>query len=109
VRSRFRRGIRDGTVVIHRAESADVADEFDDGYFDWVYVDGDHLFESVLFDLNAFEPKVRSGGLIAGDDYTVFGWWQGGVRRAVDEFVSTASVEVVSLDDQFVLRRRAGA
>jgi hypothetical protein len=109
VRQRFRTWIRAGVVVVHRVESPLAASEFPDGYFDWVYVDGDHLYDRVLADLRAFEPKVRVGGFIAGDDYADAGWWQGGVRKAVDEFVATGGVEVVALGDQFVLRRGAAS
>jgi hypothetical protein len=31
-------------------------------------VDGDHSYEGVKKDIELFLPKMRSGGLIAGDD-----------------------------------------
>jgi predicted O-methyltransferase YrrM len=36
---------------------------------DFLYVDADHSFASVLADLEAWVPHVKPGGLIAGDDY----------------------------------------
>ena len=54
-------------------------------------------------------PKLRPGGYLACDDYGHAGWWEDGVRRAVDEFVGTASVEVVANPgSQFVMRKPVG-
>lgn len=106
VRRRFADEIAQGVVVVHRRPSADVGPEFEDESFDWVYIDGNHLYELVRRDLEIFGAKVRRGGLIAGDDYDVPGWWGDGVTRAVDEVVATGAYEVVHLADQFVLRKR---
>ncbi len=103
---RFAGPIADGVVEVHRCGSEAAADLFQDGYFDWVYVDGNHLYEFVSADLELYGPKVRDGGLLAGDDYGVQGWWEDGVTRAVDEFVAGRGYEVVSLAaNQFVLRK----
>ena len=102
---RFAAQVRSGVVVVHRCESAAVAQHFEDDYFDWVYIDGNHLYEYVQRDLEILAPKVKRGGLIAGDDYASAGWWGDGVRRAVDEFVQSGGCEVVFLDDQFVFKR----
>lgn len=51
---------------------------------DYLYVDADHSYESVLADLRAWWPHVRVGGLIVGDDYhnSMFP----GVAQAWDQF-----------------------
>lgn len=41
-----------------------------DGALDFVYLDARHDRDGVLADLWAYWPKVRLGGVIAGDDYT---------------------------------------
>lgn len=38
-------------VKLHRGKSAEIADQFPNAYFDWVYIDGDHSYEMVLEDL----------------------------------------------------------
>jgi hypothetical protein len=58
------------SVKIHRGTSAEVVQQFQDGYFDWVYLDGDHSYDAVLADLRAWLPKVKIGGTIVCDDYT---------------------------------------
>ena len=47
--------------------SWDEALKFDDNFFDYVYIDGDHV--RVAKDLRAFWPLVRSGGMFSGHDY----------------------------------------
>jgi len=84
-------------VTVHRAPSLDAVAGFDDGYFDWVYVDGDHSFEGCKADLDAYLPKVKVGGYLLGDDYHLRG-----VRRAVVEFVAEHpdDVEQANLADK---------
>jgi methyltransferase family protein len=106
VLDRFARERGDGIVEVHRLTSLEAVERFRDGELDVVYIDGDHSYEAVRADLEAYAPKVRPGGLLAGDDYGVEGWWQGGVTRAVDEFVAAGGATVVWIaDNQFVLRR----
>jgi hypothetical protein len=108
VARRFAREVAAGVVELHRSRSADAAREFPDAYFDWVYVDGDHLYDAVRDDLELFAPKLKAGGLLAGDDYGLPGWWEDGVTRAVDEFVADRGWELVALPaNQFVLRESA--
>ena len=58
-----------GQVKVIRGLSVEEAVKFQDGYFDFVYIDADHdrLFE----DLAAWYQKVRQGGWIAGHDYNL--------------------------------------
>jgi predicted O-methyltransferase YrrM len=56
-----------------------------------LFVDGSHDYEEVKADIEAWLPRVIPGGVIVFDDY--FGTkptW--GVRRAVDELVSSGQV-----------------
>ena len=88
VKERFAKEIRTGQVRLHRNLSNVASNDFDDNYFDWIYVDGNHLYEFVMQDLQLYLPKLKPGGYITGDDYGVRGWWDNGVERAVNEFVS---------------------
>ena len=45
-------------VVIMREPSQIALETFDDNYFDWVYIDGDHSTEAVLKDLKLCLKKV---------------------------------------------------
>jgi predicted O-methyltransferase YrrM len=51
---------------------------------DYLYVDADHSYDSVMADLLAWVPHVKPGGLILGDDYGSDMY--PGVRMAWDAF-----------------------
>jgi predicted O-methyltransferase YrrM len=81
-------------AVFHRTTTLAAAELFDDGSLDFVYLDATHLYDDVKRDLTAWWPKLRVGGLMAGDDY-YNGYVNGaaysfGVKDAVDEFFGGA-------------------
>jgi hypothetical protein len=106
VRERFEAQIASGQVVVLRSRSADAAAQLE--LLDWVYVDGDHSYEGVKADLEAFYRKLKPGGIIAGDDYGVDGWWRDGLIRAVDDFASSCDCRPVIMGDQFLFAKPAG-
>jgi hypothetical protein len=63
-------------------DSAASASRYEDGTLDAVFIDADHDYESVSRDIDAWRPKVRAGGILAGHD---FGPLHPGVVRAVTE------------------------
>lgn len=58
---------------------------YEDKSVDMVFIDGSHLYESVYADIEAWLPKVKSGGIIAGHDIDGPEDFNG-VRQAVVEF-----------------------
>ncbi|HYW75003.1 MAG TPA: class I SAM-dependent methyltransferase [Gammaproteobacteria bacterium] len=109
VRAQFENEVRSGRVVIHRDYSANVLERFSGDSFDWIYIDANHQYEFIRTDLQLSLQKVKPGGMITGDDYTDGGWWQGGVKRAVDELLRDGVVEkVVIRNRQYILRRHLG-
>jgi len=103
---RFNQNIQAEQVKVHRGYSADILQQFPDQYFDWVYIDGNHLYEYVKKDLELSIQKVKLGGYITGDDYIEGGWWEGGVKKAVDEFANNQSVHLVEIfNGQFIFRK----
>jgi hypothetical protein len=103
---RFDEFLRNGQVKVHRGYSTDVLKQFPDEYFDWVYIDGNHLYEYVKADLELSLRKVKQSGYITGDDYTEGGWWKGGVKKAVGEFLQNGAIQLVSLRNrQFILQK----
>jgi SAM-dependent methyltransferase len=56
-------------VRLHRQYSYKAAASFSDGYFDFVYLDGNHQYEFVLRDLQDFAAKLKPGGLLFGHDF----------------------------------------
>ena len=55
--------------VIMRSFSMDAVKMFPDGYFDFIYIDGNHDFKNVANDIIEWEKKVRVGGIVAGHDF----------------------------------------
>ena len=82
--------------------------EFPDGYFDWLYIDGNHYYEYVRKDLQLAFMKVNSEGFITGDDYT---WGGGGaglpVKQAVQDIITEKKVEnnLEIVGSQFIIRK----
>lgn len=81
--------------IIMKMDSVEAAQYIADGSLDFVYIDGDHTYEGVKRDINAWASKVRSGGVVSGDDYYVFpNSGNDGVIRAVDEYVKEHGIEL---------------
>lgn len=98
VKARFAKQIESGQMEIVRELSFDGIASFPDQFFDWVYLDTDHSYETTRRELELLRPKMKSGGIIAGHDY-IIGNWNGGVRygviEAVREFCLTYDWELV--------------
>ena len=81
--------------MIHRKTSLGAAKDFRDNFLDFVYLDANHAYKAVKADIAAWWPKIRPGGMLAGDDYGIVpeqpinfghGRVMFGVHRAVQEF-----------------------
>jgi len=60
---------RGGFVTLHE-ESVKGAARFGDGEVDAVFIDADHLYLPCKADIEAWLPKVKPGGILAGHDYS---------------------------------------
>lgn len=74
----------------HQPETVKSLNEILDGReIDFLFVDGDHMYEGVKKDFQMYAPLVRKGGLIAFDDMDlfdnpsveVFQFWQEVIKR----------------------------
>lgn len=63
------------------------ADFFENGTVDFVFLDASHDYEAVKRDIEAWKPKLRKGGILAGHDYH-----NGGVRPAIEATLDHVSV-----------------
>lgn len=104
VKRDFDEYIKKGIVEVHRKTSSNAVSTFDDSSIDWVYIDGNHLYEYVLRDLINYHSKMKDDGLIMGDDYDLEGWWNNGVKKAVDEFVEDKELGLHVRGDQFIIK-----
>jgi predicted O-methyltransferase YrrM len=53
---------------LHKMTSDDAVNLYKDGSIDFLMIDGDHSYEAVKKDIENYLPKMRSGGIIVGDD-----------------------------------------
>lgn len=69
---------------------------FDDGYFDFIYIDGQaHTGQENGQTLRDWYPKLKSGGVFSGDDYDRK--WPLTVK-VVDEFMAKHGLELLVID-----------
>jgi hypothetical protein len=109
-RLRTRDAYEDARRVVSRHSASDICTfhvedrllalaSFPDDYFDWVYLDASHEYEETLEELELLDSKVRSSGLIAGDD-----WHEEpdhihhGLCLAVRDFIEHSRWELVRVD-----------
>lgn len=80
-----------GIVRMLPVHSLTAAAMFEDQSIDFIYIDGSHEYDDLMADIKAWGPKVKNGGIIAGDDYGVA--VHPGVKMAVDEVFPSAIKE----------------
>jgi hypothetical protein len=79
---------------INKLTSESASKLYNEEYFDFVFIDGDHSENGVMKDIELWLPKVKSNGYICGHDYKVFH----GVTNAVNK---SFKKEYIELDEDF--------
>jgi hypothetical protein len=87
VENQFRAEIESEQVIIGHGFSVPELAEFENDYFDWVYIDADRSYEYMAGALETCKMKVKEDGIIAGGNYAI-GSWIDGVRYGVIEAVN---------------------
>lgn len=68
-------------INVIKANSWEAADFYANESVEFVFIDADHSYDSVVKDLKAWFPKVKEGGIIAGHDYA----WHQPIQQAVND------------------------
>jgi hypothetical protein len=81
-----------------RMDSLVAAKQFADEWFDFVYIDACHSSEAIKADIEAWWPKVKKGGILAGHDYQCpsepnNGWGQY-IKPIVDKFIKDKNLKL---------------
>lgn len=103
-----RNRVRDGMInkisefsdrfTLHQKTSDSAVEDFKDGEYDFIFIDGLHEYDQVLKDCRNYYSKIKSGGVFSGHDYKVIA----GVTKAVDEFAAEVGIEVKYLPNKDV-------
>jgi SAM-dependent methyltransferase len=93
----------DAVLCPLKMDSVRAAGLFEEGSVDFVFVDGDHGREPLRCDLEAWFPRVRPGGVLAGHDYVNDDF--PGVRQAADEFFAARGLPLEVCGTSFVVRK----
>lgn len=80
-------------VLFLRRMSVEAAQTVPDGSLDFVFIDGNHQKEFVTADLEAWAPKVRSGGIVSGHDLYDFPRRPAGVVEAIAEYTTKHGID----------------
>ena len=84
--------------------SQDAVKQFQDGFFDFVYIDANHKYKYVKQDIELWYPKVKNDGILGGHDFK-HGQYND-VYRAVMEFVDKEGLKLKSYgDDWWVIKK----
>jgi predicted O-methyltransferase YrrM len=89
---KFEHYIKSEEVLLVRGLSTEVSTRFEDDYFDWIYIDTDHSFQTTFMELVQYAPKMKKEGIICGHDF-VLGNFAGLIRYGVIEAVTKFCLE----------------
>lgn len=74
-------------VNVINSDSVEAAKNYEDGSVDFLILDGDHSFDGVKRDLEAWLPKIKEGGVLCADDWN----WRG-VKENIKELFTDYEV-----------------
>ena len=69
IKKLFADDVNSGRVIIMEEDSVSSLEKFEDEYFDWLYIDGDHSMDGVKRDVDIAKKKITSNGVIILNDY----------------------------------------
>lgn len=99
----FEKEIQSGKMKVLQGLSWDVLDSFPDSYFDYIYLDACHSYDSVSRDVEVVARKIKEGGIIAFNDYTPYNFYTPvtdygayyGVVAAANRLINNSNSEVL--------------
>lgn len=100
VENMFTNEIQTSKIIINFGLSTEVVDSFPDNYFDWIYIDTDHSYQTTLQELRSYSKKMKNKGVIAGHDFmpgNITGIVLYGVTQAVKQFCNEENWELLYL------------
>jgi predicted O-methyltransferase YrrM len=94
------RSTRLADVELIRKDSADAAKHFEDESLDFIYIDANHAYSSVVKDIGVWYGKLKRGGVFGGHDYYKVTMKEAyGVVAAVDEYTGNNNIKPLFITD----------
>ena len=78
------------SLTHHKLFSDEAAKEIDDNSCDFIFIDGLHTYEQLTKDCHNYYPKLKTGGVFSGHDYTAIQ----GVNKAATEFANKMEKQI---------------
>jgi hypothetical protein len=96
VLKKFEEQIKNNRVQLIRKKSSQAFKNFENNFFDMIYIDGNHLYKYVLSDiLNSLE-KIKDDGIIVCDDYkNDKSWFGNGVTKAIRFLKKRKKIKII--------------
>ena len=79
---------------LYRDYSDNIFNQFEDEYFDVIFIDGLHTYEQLTKDCRNYYSKLKTGGVFSGHDYNAIA----GVRQAANEFAELKQKQILMTD-----------
>lgn len=92
-----------------KMESLDAAACVEPESLDFVYIDGNHLYNPFKRDLEAWEPKVKVGGIVAGHDYHNLKPSRCQVIKGINEWILARGIQPLFVTDPEAETNRANS
>lgn len=90
IKEKFKKYKDNQRVKCFFIDSVLASKKFPNKSLDIVFIDGDHSYKQVIKDIDAWLPKIRKGGIIAGHDFINSNF---GVIKAVHERFNDPVIE----------------
>lgn len=79
--------------------SQDFVNNIPDDTLDFIFIDGEHSYESTIRDIENYWPKMKKGGLFSGHDINL-----SSVEKAVRDFFIDQKIEFVENNAWFLIK-----
>ncbi len=101
VNQKLKNNILKNQVEILKMTSEEALSRLENIKFDFIYVDGNHQYKFVKYDIENYFKLLNESGYLVGDDYRIES-----VKKAVDDFMENNKTKNFFVkNDQFILQK----
>lgn len=101
VNEKLKSNILKNQVEVLKMTSEEALSKLKDIKFDFIYVDGNHQYKFVKYDIENYFELLNESGYLVGDDYRI-----DSVKKAVHDFIQNNKIKNFYVkNDQFILQK----